>query len=125
MRTGGRPLACRQSFWRFSASSRGTGPRFDEPEPAADRVAAALSVEWPAPQAPAGADLAAAEDQLAADRVAAARAAVAARAVTDDQAEDQAADRAGTAAAMAGAMVGATAGAMVGATAVINWVSLR
>jgi hypothetical protein len=64
MRTGGRPLACRQSFWRFSASSRGTGPRSDEPEPAADRVAAALLVEWPAPQASAaaGADLAAAAD---------------------------------------------------------------
>jgi hypothetical protein len=76
MRTGGRPLACRQSFWRFSATSRGTGLRSDEPEPAADRVAAALLVEWPAPQAPAGVavaagaaaevDLAAAEVDLAA-----------------------------------------------------------
>ena len=115
-----------------SASSRGTGPRFDEPEPAPDRVAAALSVEWPAPQAPAGADLAAAEDQRAEDQLAAARAAVAAPAVAEDRAEDRAGTAGATAAATAAAaMVGATAaamaGAMAGATAaaVINWVSFR
>jgi hypothetical protein len=119
MRTGGRPLACRQSFWRFSASSRGTGPRSDEPEPvedlaAADQVAVALPVQWPAPQAPA-----------AADQVVADRAEVAAdRAV----AQVAAADRlAGTAAGTAGAMATGTAAGMAGATAeaVINRVSLR
>ena len=45
MRTGGRPLAYRRSFWRFSASSPGTRPRSDEPKPAPDWVAALAAEE--------------------------------------------------------------------------------
>ena len=102
MRTGGRPLASRQSFWRFSASSRGTQPRSDEPQPAAeaDRAAAVL-VEWQAPLAPAAADRVAAvlvEWQAplapaAADRVAADRVAEPDRAVDRVAADRVAADR--------------------------------
>jgi hypothetical protein len=104
-RTDGRPRAYRRCLWRFSARRRGTRPRSDEPVPdAADRVAAALLGEWPAPQAPAAerpaaldrAAVAQAAAAQAADRAAPARAA-AVRAAADQPAteEDQAPEEGG------------------------------
>jgi hypothetical protein len=81
---GWRALACRRSFWRCSARSRGTRPRSSEPERGtvvSVQAAAALmalprpaapQVGSPAQQAPAAADpVAAAVDRVAVDPAAA------------------------------------------------------
>jgi hypothetical protein len=81
-RTGGQALACRRSFWRCSARSRGTRPRSSEPERGSVvsvQAAAALAalprpaapqVGSPAQQAPAAADPVAAADRVAAAELA-------------------------------------------------------
>ena len=136
VRTGGRPLACRRSFWRFSASSRGTRPRSNEPERAAVSVPAAVALARqagsPAPQAPAAADRAAedrgsgggsgggADPAAGADRVVAVDPVATAAAMAVEMAAGTAVETAaamavatvaGTAAAMAMAMAGETAAA--------------